>query len=241
MTKDYYKILEVHPEASLDVIKRAYKTLAQRYHPDKHLSSRKRAADIKFKEISEAYDVLCSPLKRRTYDRAYFSSRKESESDKANAEINEKAYYYYRIGLAHYQNAQKIAAWRIFTGKIESELKKSRDSFLKIINDYPASKYAEDAYYHNICILMKSFEYDNDSLQETEERLYEFLSEFPKSKWMADVKLYTARFYLFKKRKIQVANKLLNDIILHEYGIDYTREAEILLEYARRGGSLCPP
>jgi curved DNA-binding protein CbpA len=234
MNKDYYKILEVHPEASIDVIRRAYKTLALRYHPDKHQSSRKRAADIKFKEISEAYDVLSNPVKRRAFDRACYSSQKVAESGKANAEINEKAYYYYRIGLAHYQNAQKKTTWRIFSGKTESELKKSRNNFLKIINEYAVSKYAEDAYYHNICILMKSFEYDNDSLQETEERLYEFLSEFPKSKWIADIKLYTAKFYLFKKRKKNAANKLLKDIVLHKYSADYTREAEILLKIAEK-------
>jgi curved DNA-binding protein CbpA len=241
VNKDYYKILEVHPEASLDVIKKAYKILALRYHPDKHHSSRKRIADIKFKEISEAYDVLSNPVKRRAFDRAYNSSQKVAEPGKANAEINEKAYYYYRIGLAHYQNAQKKTAWKIFTGKIASELKKARDNFLKIINEFTTSKYAENAYFYNICILMESNEYDHDFLQEIEERLYEFLSEFPRSKWIADVKLNTVKFYLFKKRKVEVADKLLTDIILHKYGTGYTREAEILLEYARRGGSPCPP
>ncbi len=232
MSKDYYKILEVHHEASLDVIKKAYKTLALRYHPDKHHSSRKRITDIKFKEISEAYDVLSNPIKRRAYDRACFSSQKEAGSGKSSSDINEKAYYYYRIGQTYYQNAQKKTTWRIFTGKTESDLKKSRDNFLKIINEYPISKYAEGAYYYNICILMESYEYDNDSLQEIEERLYEFLSEFPESNWMADVKLLTAKFYLFKKRKKQVADKLLNEIVRHKYGTNYMREAEILLEYA---------
>ena len=205
-----------------------------RYHPDKHHPSRKRAADIKFKEISEAYDVLGNPVKRRAYDRVCFSSRKGAESGTANSDINEKAYYYHRIGLAHYQNAQKKTTWRIFTGKITSELKESRDNFLKIIKEFTASKYAEEAYYYNICILMESYEYDRDFLQEIEERLYEFLSEFPRSKWIADVKLHTVKFYFFKKRKIQVANKLLNDIIRCNYGTDYTREAEILLEYAEK-------
>lgn len=233
MKQDYYKTLEVHPEASIDVIKKAYKTLALRYHPDKHHSSRKRIADIKFKEISEAYYVLSNLARRRAFDRGCHSGKK-SEPSNVNAEINEKAYYYYRIGLAHYQNAQKKTVWRIFTGKVESELRKSRYNFLKIINEYTLSKYAENAYYYNICILLKSYEYDDESLQKIEERLYEFLSEFPKSKWMADVKLYTVKFYLFKKRKIHVANKLLNDIILHKYGTDYTREAEILLEYTKK-------
>ena len=56
--KDYYKILEVHPEASEEVINKAYQTLALRYHPDKHIPARKNWAEEKFKKLSEAYQVV---------------------------------------------------------------------------------------------------------------------------------------------------------------------------------------
>ncbi len=65
--KDYYKILGVGRNASQDEIKKAYRKLAVKYHPDKTEGDKK--AENKFKEISEAYEVLKDPAKRKKYDR----------------------------------------------------------------------------------------------------------------------------------------------------------------------------
>jgi molecular chaperone DnaJ len=64
--RDYYEVLGVGRDASEDDIKKAFRKLAFQYHPDKNPGD--GAAD-KFKEASEAYQVLCDPEKRRTYDR----------------------------------------------------------------------------------------------------------------------------------------------------------------------------
>lgn len=66
--KDYYKILGVSRNASPEEIKKAYRKLALEYHPDKHPPERRKWAEEKFKEISEAYEVLMDPEKRRLYD-----------------------------------------------------------------------------------------------------------------------------------------------------------------------------
>lgn len=66
--KDYYKTLEVPKTASQDDIKKAYRKLAIKWHPDKNPDS-KEQAEIKFKEIAEAYDCLSDPDKRSTFDR----------------------------------------------------------------------------------------------------------------------------------------------------------------------------
>lgn len=64
--KDYYKILGVDKKASQDEIKKAYRKLAQKYHPDKNPGN--KAAEDKFKEINEANEVLGDPEKRKKYE-----------------------------------------------------------------------------------------------------------------------------------------------------------------------------
>ncbi len=71
--KDYYKVLGVKKDASADEVKKAYRTLARKHHPDKNPDN--AAAEAKFKDVSEAYDVLSDPKMRGEYDeaRALFS------------------------------------------------------------------------------------------------------------------------------------------------------------------------
>jgi len=73
---DYYDILEVSPKASIEVIERAYKVLAKRYHPDTAADSMSRAeADEMMKKLNEAYEVLSDPDLRAKYDQQRRRSR----------------------------------------------------------------------------------------------------------------------------------------------------------------------
>jgi curved DNA-binding protein len=66
MSKDYYKILGLNRRASQDDIRKAFKKLARQYHPD--VNQGNKGAEEKFKNISEAYDVLSDPKKKKAYD-----------------------------------------------------------------------------------------------------------------------------------------------------------------------------
>lgn len=65
-TKDYYKILGISKTSSKNEIKKAYRTLAKKYHPDHNPDDKE--AEEKFKEIQEAHEVLSNDEKRKTYD-----------------------------------------------------------------------------------------------------------------------------------------------------------------------------
>jgi len=66
--KDYYKILGVSESASPEEIKKAYRKLALKYHPDRVSSGQKKDAEAKFKDISEAYYCLSDKTRRSEYD-----------------------------------------------------------------------------------------------------------------------------------------------------------------------------
>src|SRR5215831_1608844 len=71
---DYYKVLGVSRSAKLDDIKKAYRRLARKHHPD--VNPGDKAAEERFKQVSEAFEVLSDPKKREMYDRfGYYSEQ----------------------------------------------------------------------------------------------------------------------------------------------------------------------
>nr|WP_240739297.1 DnaJ domain-containing protein [Marinitoga lauensis] len=69
--KDYYGILGISKNATPEEIKKAYRQLVKKWHPDRHQENKKEAEE-KFKEIQEAYEVLSDPQKKALYDRFGF-------------------------------------------------------------------------------------------------------------------------------------------------------------------------
>lgn len=68
MNKNYYDILQINQNASPEIIEKAYKTLAKKYHPDLQEGRNKKEAEEILKEINEAYEILSNPEKKNLYD-----------------------------------------------------------------------------------------------------------------------------------------------------------------------------
>src|SRR5256886_10492452 len=82
--RDYYEVLGVERNASDEEIKRAYRKLAIKYHPDKNPDD--QHAEEKFKELGEAYDVLMDADKRAAYDR--FGHAAFAQGDRKSTRLN---------------------------------------------------------------------------------------------------------------------------------------------------------
>src|SRR5688500_4511457 len=78
LIKDYYKILDVHPAATLQEIKQSFRKLAQQYHPDKNDGSHSSSA--LYHEIQEAYKVLSDPKQREEYNYKRWFNRSSAQA-----------------------------------------------------------------------------------------------------------------------------------------------------------------
>ncbi len=80
MEKKYYDILQVNKNASPEIIEKAYKVLAKKYHPDLQPEENKKQAEDILKEINEAYEVLSNPEKRQNYNASLLQEEQQNHA-----------------------------------------------------------------------------------------------------------------------------------------------------------------
>ena len=83
--KTLYEILEVSENASPEIIEKAYKVLAKKYHPDLQQAEEKKNAETKMKQINEAYEILGNTQKRKEYDEKLKNEREQKTVQSQNA------------------------------------------------------------------------------------------------------------------------------------------------------------
>ncbi|WKC78189.1 DnaJ domain-containing protein [Borreliella turdi] len=128
MTKDYYNILGIQKNASNEEIKKAYKKLAIKYHPDKNKGN--KIAEEKFKEINEAYEILSSPDKKRNYD-ALGSTNFNNNDDHFEKEFNSSRF-------SNFEDLDFFS--QIFTGSSRKTIDKEIILNISLYDAYMGSK-----------------------------------------------------------------------------------------------------
>jgi len=104
MMKNLYEVLEVSKDASADEIKKAYRKLALKYHPDKNPGD--KVAEDKFKEITAAYDVLGDEVKRSQYDQFGSTEDYAASNQGYNTQTQDPFWEWFSSQTNAYNNSQ---------------------------------------------------------------------------------------------------------------------------------------
>ncbi len=128
--KTLYEVLEVSEKASDEVIEKAYKVLAKKYHPDLQTPENKETAEGKMKQLNDAYETLSNKAKRAEYDAGLQRLRMEEDLRKQNA-INQNNVVQTRVVYTTNPNMQVQNQYRYSDIKMQNEKERLR---IKLIN-----------------------------------------------------------------------------------------------------------
>lgn len=128
--KTLYEVLEVSEKASDEVIEKAYKVLAKKYHPDLQTPENKKMAENKMKQLNDAYETLSNKSKRAEYDAGLQRIRKEEELRKQNT-VDQNSVVQTRVVYTTNPNMQNINQYDYSEIKRQSDKERLK---LKLIN-----------------------------------------------------------------------------------------------------------
>lgn len=130
-----YDVLEVSRKASPEIIEKAYKTLAKKYHPDLQTGNNKTIAEVKMKKINEAYSILGDEQKRKKYDEKLENEEKLRMAQKNN--------------LNNTKQEQKFGDWRdLYSSLNKNEQTRMKRKIENELNEEYKKRY--ETYFKNI-------------------------------------------------------------------------------------------
>lgn len=128
MNKNYYEILQINQNASPEIIDKAYKTLAKKYHPDLQEAINKKESEEILKEINEAYEILSNPDKKALYDQniknKYISQEDYDEMYQENQNLKKAIN---NMQNSNYNNTNSKAYYNQKTNQEYEKMKKAQE------------------------------------------------------------------------------------------------------------------
>lgn len=197
-SKDYYKILDITPAASVADVKKSFRRLALLYHPDKNFGSTLHEA--KFKEIKEAYEVLSNSTRRMEYNRQQYNRQPERKSayrqPVAETILNQIIELRKKTGILDPNRMNKIALYKRIQELLAIQniliLKQRNDAAInkRVINEIIfCSQFLPFAYVEKICLHLSELAGTDN---ETYEKIYDFLKEARLRGWWDKYKFVAA-------------------------------------------------
>lgn len=148
MKKTLYDILEVSEKASKEVIDKAYKVLAKKYHPDLQTEENKSEAESIMKEINEAYNVLSDDIAREKYD-AELANAREIEKQE-NLRRQQEMYSNVNANMQNTQSAQgNINSDKDLQRSMQEALKKQQENYRMQQEAYAKQQAEMEKQYNN--------------------------------------------------------------------------------------------
>lgn len=144
-----YEILEVSENASKEVIEKAYRVLAKKYHPDLQTPENKQMAEAKMKQINEAYDILSDELKRKEYDEKLKAEKEAQNKAKEREFYQEENFSNANSNIAQ-SGASEQAERRVKDmqrRRYEQEMRRHQEQMKKQMEKEMRQQY-ENAYYN---------------------------------------------------------------------------------------------
>lgn len=137
-----YEILEVSEKASKEVIEKAYKVLAKKYHPDLQKEGDKEHAEIKMKQINEAYEILSDDEKRNQYDIELQAKREEERKKEIENEVNKNIKVQEVEKNIYDKEEGKIKKYKNNLNRDEIEIRNQQKENMKILENEMQRAYA---------------------------------------------------------------------------------------------------
>ena len=154
--KDHYKTLHISPDSNITEIKKAYRQLAHKYHPDKNTTQNKKVAENLFLQITEAYKVLLNPLLRREYDEVHRKHQKKSQANSSQAKPKPSEKKRTKVKKDDKENSSfQDLIKNVFVNNIEEEtITQTQQTETKVTKNFERGrhlKYQLNLTYEDIC------------------------------------------------------------------------------------------
>ncbi|MBF0252330.1 MAG: DnaJ domain-containing protein [Candidatus Omnitrophica bacterium] len=209
------------------------KERAEEEEKRKNEEAQKRAeeSEKRSRELKEKLEKI-----RREREREQLKAEKQARENRKRAEktnrINEEADKCFALGIEAYKSITKKSIRSYFNGTLQNNLFQAKEALYDCIKKYPESNHSEDSLYYLTNIYNEIKDY-SDGFKKEALKVYELIfKKYPDTRYIGDIKMNLAKFYLFKINDTEKAIKIIDEIMDDNISDRIRERAKTMKEYA---------